>query len=210
MLREFCSENLRGIPEAIRAGAGRIELCDDLSVGGITPSEAVMGKAVAMAHELGARVMVMIRPRGGNFSYTEEELCAMEAAIGAARCHGADGVVFGCVREGRLDEASTLRLVHAAQGLDMTFHMAFDEVDKSLQPEVLRQLGEMGFSRVLTHGGPLSMSIDECLPHLRDLVRAAEGAIQIMPGGGVTWENVKRICDNLHVLEAHGTRIVDW
>lgn len=210
MLREFCAENLRGIPEAIKAGAGRIELCDDLSVGGVTPSDDVMRKAVSLSHEMGAKVMVMVRPRGGDFSYREDELRLMESAIDAARGRGADGVVYGCVCEGRLDVTSTQRLAQVAKGLDMTFHMAFDEVDEALQPKVLRQLGEMGFSRVLTHGGPLSKPIDACLPHLEELVAAAREHIAIMPGGGVTWQNCARICERLGVEEVHGTRIVAW
>jgi len=210
MLREFCAENLRGIPEAIEAGAGRIELCDDLSVGGVTPSTQVLRDAVTMAHERGAKVMVMVRPRGGDFLYGEDELRLMESAIDAARGRGADGVVFGCIKEGRLDLEATKRLACASQGLDMTFHMAFDEVDEALQPKALRQLGEMGFSRVLTHGGPLSKPIDACLPHLEELAAAAREHIAIMPGGGVTWQNCARICERLGVEEVHGTRIVAW
>ena len=210
MLREYCAENLRGVPEAIGAGAQRIELCDDLSAGGVTPSEEVMRTAVAMTHKMDAKIMVMVRPRGGDFSYSDDEQHLMETAIGVARKSGADGVVFGCVRQGHLDVAATRRLAYAAQGMDMTFHMAFDEIDESLQSEALGLLGELGFSRVLTHGGPLSKPIDECLPHLHDLVQAAKSVITIMPGGGVTWGNAGRICSYLHVDEVHGTRIVDW
>ena len=210
MLREFCAENLTNVREAILAGADRIELCDDLSVGGITPSNEVIAEAVALVHGLGAKVMVMVRPRGGDFTYGEEELSTMEKAIATARAAAADGVVFGCVREGLLDEVATRRLADAAHGLDMTFHMAFDEIDAPLQPAALQCLSKMGVSRVLTHGGPLSTPIDGCLPHLRGLVSAAGDSIRIMPGGGVTWENAERIATELGVSEVHGTRIVTW
>lgn len=210
MLLEFCAENLVNVQEAIEAGAGRIELCDDLSVGGVTPSHAVIEEAVALIHALGAQVMVMVRPRGGDFAYDDEELGAMERAIELSRTYRADGVVFGCARDGGLDEAATQRLAAAAAGLDMTFHMAFDEIAPDHQADALSVLADMGFSRVLTHGGPLTEPIDTCLPHLKELVMAADGRIRIMPGGGVTWENVRRICGELGVDEAHGTKIVAW
>lgn len=213
LLREFCAENLVDVEKAIRAGAARVELCDDLSVGGVTPSPDVIERAVDVAHGLGATVMVMVRPRGGDFAYDERELSAMEESIRMARGLGADGVVFGCVRDGALDEPATKRLVRAAADLDMTFHMAFDEIDPSRQAAALRRLDQLGFSRVLAHGGPLERPIDECLPRLREIARAskgcaAEGRIAVMPGGGVTWENAERICAELGAMEAHGTRIV--
>lgn len=210
MLREFCAENLTNVQRALEAGAQRVELCDDLSVGGVTPSEAVIKQAVELIHKRDATVMVMVRPRGGDFAYNEHEIEAMERVVAVARELGADGVVFGCVRDARLDEVATERLAHAASGLDMTFHMAFDEIDPAHQPEALRHLAELGFSRVLTHGGPLSQPIDLCLDHLRELVLLAGDAISIMPGGGVTWQNAERICAELGVLEVHGTKIVRW
>ena len=209
-MREFCAENLTGVREAIAAGAQRIELCDDLAVGGVSPTDEVIAEASATIHELGARVMVMARPRGGDFAYDEGELCAMERVIAVARAAGAEGVVFGCARDGHLDEGATERLAHAAEGLDLTFHMAFDEIMPEEQPAALHALADLGFSRVLTHGGPLTKPIASCLPHLRELIAAAEGRIVVMPGGGVTWENADEICELLGVSEVHGTRIVNF
>ena len=208
MLREFCAENLTGVAEALAAGANRIELCDDLSVGGVSPKRKVIKQAVELIHGLGGSVMVMVRPRGGDFAYSIGELAAMEQTIRDARELGADGVVLGCVRNGELDLVALQKLVSAAVGLDLTFHMAFDELPQDAQLEALPMLARMGFSRILTHGGTLSQSIDACLPHLRELVSAARGVISIMPGGGVTWENAQAICDELGVGEVHGTRIV--
>ena len=210
MLREFCAENLTNVQKALKAGAQRVELCDDLSVGGVTPSDTVIAEAVELIHEHGAMVMVMVRPRGGDFAYDGHEIEAMEHTVSVVRKLGADGVVFGCVRDARLDEAATARLARAASGLDMTFHMAFDEIDPIHQPEALRRLVELGFSRILTHGGPLSQPIDACLGHLRDLVLLAGDAISIMPGGGVTWQNAEHISAELGVSEVHGTKIVHW
>lgn len=208
VLREFCAENLVNVKEALEAGAQRIELCDDLAVGGVTPMEDVIQQAVDLAHEYEAAVMVMVRPRGGDFAYDDEELRRMEHTVRMARVLGADGVVFGCVRDGMLDEDALGMLVRAATGLDMTFHMAFDEIRPELQASALQVLADLGFSRVLTHGGPLSLPIEDCMDHVRELVKAAGDTIAIMPGGGVTWENVERICDELGVGEAHGTKIV--
>ena len=208
MLREYCAENLKGVPEALAAGAQRIELCDDLSVGGITPCDEVIARAVQVVHAAGGAVMVMVRPRGGDFAYNEAELGAMERTIGVARAAGADGVVFGCVRNGMLDRVATARLATAAQGMDMTFHMAFDQVDRAYQPAVLGELVELGFSRVLTHGGALTEPVERCLPWLHELVRAADKRIAIMPGGGITWHNAEQICTELGVTQVHGTKIV--
>lgn len=208
MLREFCAQNLTNVPEALRAGADRVELCDDLSVGGVTPSDEVVFQAVECVHRLGGSVMVMIRPRGGDFAYGEAELLAMQRSIGVARSAGADGVVFGCVRNGSLDVEATKRLVDVSGGLSMTFHMAFDSIRPRQQPETLSDLAYLGFDRVLTHGGPLAISLERCVPHLRELVKAAGDAIAIMPGGGVTWRNAEDIGSALGVREVHGTRIV--
>lgn len=205
---EFCAENLVGVEDAIRAGASRVELCDDLSVGGVTPTGDVVARAVALAHGLGATAMVMVRPRGGDFAYDDAELSAMERTIALAGDLGADGVVFGCVCACSLDEAATERLARAASGLDMTFHMAFDEISPDRQAFALGWLADAGFSRVLAHGGDLARPIDSCLPHLKGLSRAAAGRISVMPGGGVTWENVDRVCEAVGASEAHGTRIV--
>ena len=208
MLREFCAENLVNVREAIGAGAQRVELCGDLSVGGITPSDEVIEQAVNLVHGLGATVMVMVRPRGGDFAYSEPEVVRMENTIRRARDLGADGVVFGCVRDGRLDEGATCRLVQTAKELDRTFHMAFDQIRPELQATALEKLARIGFSRVLTHGGRLELPIETCMPHLHELVDvAARYNIAIMPGGGVTWQNAHEVCTELGVSEVHGTRI---
>ena len=97
LLREFCAENFTDVPAAIEAGADRIELCDNLAVGGTTPSAGVIGAATVYAHEHGARVMTMIRPRGGDFVYGPAELQMMQSDIETACRLGTDGIVFGCL-----------------------------------------------------------------------------------------------------------------
>ena len=207
---EFCAENNTLVGRAIESGATRIELCDNLAVGGTTPSYGVIKETVELAHSHGVRAMVMIRPRGGSFEYDERELGIMETDIEVAAELGADGVVFGCLRDGWVDESANRRLLDRAQEMDVTFHMAFDEIMPSAQFEALDALVSMGFSRVLTHGGPLDEPIERCLPRLRELVAKAGNRIAIMPGGGVTWQNAESICAELGVREVHGTRIVKW
>ena len=99
ILREFCAENFTNVPAAIAAGARRIELCDNLAESGTTPSFGVIEHTVAYAHAHGARVMTMIRPRGGDFVYSEDELAMMEADVFSACEAETDGIVFGCLRE---------------------------------------------------------------------------------------------------------------
>ena len=98
MLYEFCAENFERVPAAIEAGAGRIELCDNLAVGGTTPSAGVISATVNYAHEHDARAMCMIRPRGGDFHYNQDELRMMEMDLGLAVSAGVDGLVFGCCK----------------------------------------------------------------------------------------------------------------
>ena len=118
MLYEFCAENFERVPAAIDAGAKRIELCDNLAVGGTTPSAGVISATVSYAHEHDARVMCMIRPRGGDFHYNQDELRMMEMDLGLAVSAGADGLVFGCCKPcaggWALDELTLGALVMAA------------------------------------------------------------------------------------------------
>ena len=98
VLLEFCAENATQVERAIACGARRIELCDNLAVGGTSPSPGVVAIAVELAHARSARVMCMVRPRGGDFVYTERELRAMELDLESSARLGADGVVFGCLQ----------------------------------------------------------------------------------------------------------------
>lgn len=215
-LREFCAENMELVPAAVAAGAERIELCDNLAVGGTTPSYGVIRAAVAYARPRGVAVMTMVRPRGGNFAYTDAELDIMCDDLAVACELDSSGVVFGCVRDGKLDCAATARLLDAAHAagerrgerVRVTFHMAFDEIEPGLQGEAIAWLAEHGVDRVLTHGGLPGTGIEGNLAHLRTLVEEACGRLTILPGGGITWRNGERIAAELGVRELHGTRIV--
>lgn len=208
LTREFCAENMELVPAAVAAGAARVELCDNLSVGGTTPSYGVIRAAVALAGERGVGVMCMIRPRGGGFEYTPDEAAMMRDDLAMAKRLGVTGVVFGCLRDGHLDRALTSELVELADGVDVTFHMAFDALPADEQLGAIDWLAGQGVSRILTHGGPAGTPIEDNLGRLRAYVDRAAGRVTILPGGGITWENAERIASELGVCEVHGTKIV--
>ncbi len=208
LTREFCAENMELVPAAVAAGAARVELCDNLSVGGTTPSYGVIRAAVALAGERGVGVMCMIRPRGGDFEYTPDEAVMMRDDLAMAKRLGVTGVVFGCLRDGHLDRALTSELVELADGVDVTFHMAFDALPADEQLGAIDWLAGQGVSRILTHGGPAGTPIEDNLGRLRAYVDRAAGRVTILPGGGITWENAERIASELGVCEVHGTKIV--
>lgn len=210
LIREFCAENIERVPAALVAGASRVELCDNLAVGGTTPSHGVIRAAVEMCRPAGAAVMCMIRPRGGDFEYSAAEARVMVDDLRHAADLGVDGVVFGCLREGHLDRGLTERLVGVAKerGLLATFHMAFDVLPAGEQLDVIDFLAAAGVDRILTHGGPAGTSIENNLARLRAHVERAAGRIVVLPGGGITWENAEAIAAALGVGEVHGTRIV--
>ncbi len=216
LTREFCAENMELVPAAVAAGAARIELCDNLAVGGTTPSYGVIRAAVTFARENGVDVMCMVRPRGGGFEHTAEEAAMMCDDLIMAKSLGVTGVVFGCLRDGRLDRELTSELVRLAHEdtpeapgrVDVTFHMAFDALAPEDQLEVIDWLAEQGVERILTHGGEAGTPIMDNLDRLHAYVERAAGRIIILPGGGITWENAEDVASALGVHEVHGTKIV--
>ncbi|KAF1302128.1 copper homeostasis protein CutC [Candidatus Enterococcus willemsii] len=211
MLREFCAENYSDLPQAIANGAKRIELCDNLAVGGTTPSTGVIEEALSYAGEKGVTVMTMIRPRGGDFVYNDIELKIMHTDLIEAKKLGTDGVVFGCLTPNNwLDEEALEMLIDNAEGLQITFHMAFDAIPVERQFEAIDWLAENGVTRILTHGGPSGTPIAENYEHLKALIAHAGDRIGILPGGGITFENAEEVAEVLGVTEVHGTKIVPF
>ena len=217
LIKEFCAENMELVPAAAAAGAARIELCDNLAVGGTTPSYGVIRAAVAHARETGTDVMCMVRPRGGSFEHTPAEAAMMRDDLIMAKSLGVTGVVFGCLRDGKLDAELTselIRLAHedtpeAPGRVAVTFHMAFDALAPKDQLAAIDWLAEQGVERILTHGGAAGTSIADNLDRLRTYVERAAGRIIILPGGGITWENAEDVAAALGVSEVHGTKIVN-
>ena len=208
LTKEFCAENMELVPAAIAAGAARIELCDNLAVGGTTPSYGVIRAAVAHARETGTDVMCMVRPRGGSFEHTPAEAAMMRDDLVMAKSLGVTGVVFGCLRDGKLDTELTSELIRLAHE-DVTFHMAFDALAPVDQLAAIDWLAEQGVDRILTHGGAAGTPIADNLDRLRAYVERAAGRIIILPGGGITWRNAEDVAAALGVSEVHGTKIVN-
>lgn len=211
MLREVCVENFTDIPRMIEAGANRIELNNDLGAGGTTPSFGVIKQSIKYAHQHQIPVVVMIRPRGGNFVYNDDEFTIMKQDLQVAAILGADGVALGCLTaDKQLDKVKMTELCAMARSLklDLVLHMAFDELSEDQQLELIPWLVEHDVTRILTHGGPLGTDILDNSVRLKKLISASDGKIEILPGGGITLENYERIATELGVTQVHGTKIV--
>jgi copper homeostasis protein len=203
VLVEACIDSVASALAAERGGAARLELCDNLFDAGTTPS-AGMISAVKAAVRI--PVFVLVRPRGGGFVYTHDELGVMRLDIEAAKMLGADGVVVGTLtRDARVDVEQLFSLVAAAGDLPVTFHRAFDLARD--QQQSLEALMQCGVSRVLTSGG--AGTALEGVGAIASLVRRAAGQIEVMAGGGVREENVQEIVQRTGAREVHvrGTRL---
>jgi copper homeostasis protein len=210
MLKEVCVENFTKVPEAIEKGAQRVELCDNLAVGGTTVSPGVAQVTMDYCRSRNVKVMSMIRPRGGDFVYNVDEIEIMKQDIIHLKEIGTDGVVFGCLtQDGWIGEEAMFTLLEAASGLEVVFHMAFDAIPADSQLKAIDWLVEHGVHRILTHGGPSDTKIEDNVDRLKTYIEHANGRIAILPGGGVTSGNLEEITSSLGVREAHGTKIVD-
>lgn len=206
---EFCGENLTLLDKAIAAGASRIELCDNLAVGGTTPSIGVIKEALKLTREKSVDLCVIIRPRGGDFVYTDSEVEAMLTDIGLAKDLGVSSFVLGALTEDRqLDQPVIQRLLAVCGDSEVVFHMAFDELAVSDQLEAIDWLSSQGVDRILTRGGSLDATLDQRFAHYHRLLAVAKGKIQILPGGGITLENRQLFLQQLGVRQLHGRRIV--
>lgn len=205
IIRELCLENFTKIPQALQAGVERIELCDNLAVGGTTPSYGVIEEAAKYVAESKITLAVMIRPRGGNFVYNSHELKIIETDTLKAVEAGAQNIVFGALTPDNEIDTDALETVSiAAQGLPITFHMAFDEVTD--QEKAIDQLVEFGVDKILTHGGPLDQPLNT--DKLKSLIDYAKGKINIIIGGGVNAENFENLAQLTGTNYVHGTKII--
>ena len=203
-LLEISVETAEAAVAAERGGAQRIELCADLRLGGLTPGEELMGQAREQAR---LPIFAMIRPRAGDFIYSQEEMAQIRRAIATAERLGMDGVVLGLLTEDpRVDVQRTRELVKLAQPLPVTFHRAFDDVadlDAALEDVI-----ETGAARILTSGG--APTAPQGLGALAKLVAAAGNRITIVPGSGVNASNILEVAQHTQAREFHsglGTRI---
>lgn len=204
ILVEACVDSVASARAAERGGAGRLELCDNLFDGGTTPSA---GMIVAVKAAVRIPLFVIVRPRGGGFVYTDEEIGVMQLDIEAARMLGVDGVVVGTLtRDAKVDAERLRSLVAAAGALPVTFHRAVDLVRD--QDQALETLIHERVARVLTSGGAPT-AIDGS-GAIAALVRRAAGQIEVMAGGGIREETVHELVARTNVQEVHvrGTRVV--
>ncbi len=199
---EVCVGNYSEAIAAFKNGGDRIELCDNLQEGGTTPSYGTIKKSIS---DIKIPINVIIRPRGGDFNYSDEEFEIMKEDIRICKELGVNGVVFGVLNDDNTIDIERNRILKEEAGnLSTTFHMAFDEIeDKNSAIDILANLG---IDRILTKGG--SSNAPNNLARLKELVEYAGDRIIIMPGGGVNADNREYIHNVTNAKELHGSKIV--
>lgn len=196
---EVCVETIQSIINAKAGGAYRIELCSALSEGGITPSYGMIETARKLGPE---KLHVLIRPRGGNFIYSQAEVDCMIKDIKKCKELGVDGVVIGALTEtGDIDIDACKKLMQSTEGMQATFHRAFDCCNNPTT--ALEQIISLGCTRLLTSGQ--ANSATEGCQLIKSLVNQANGRIIIMPGAGVNENNAKYIISTTGATEIHGS-----
>ena len=209
MIYEFCAENVTLLEKAMEAGARRIELCDNLAVGGTTPSYGVTKAAVELAANYDTTIMTMIRPRGGDFVYNDLEIAIMLEDIRLTAQAGSQGVVFGALTaDKKLDKPNLEKLIAASKGMEIVFHMAFDELSDEDQLAAIDWLSQDGVTRILTRAGVSGDSLEKRFAHYHRILEHAKGKIEILPGGGIDLDNRQTFIDQLGVTQLHGTKVV--
>ena len=203
MIKEACVETLEEAILAEKLGANRIELCSDLANDGLTPSFDQMKKS---CFTLKIPVMVMIRPRAGNFVYSDEEIRKMKSDIDQARNAGASGVVFGLLtKKNIIDKVNTRLLAEYAQPLPVTFHKAIDELENPVEG-IIELLKIRNIKRILTSGGkPTAM---EGFATIKEMIKTAGDNTIILVAGKVLDSNIHEIQKLTGANEFHGRRIV--
>ena len=201
MLLEVCVDSLDGCVDAEAGGADRIELCSALELGGLTPS---VGLLSAARRSVKIPVFCMLRPRSGDFGYSQSEVDTVLEDIRVLRAHGADGFVFGALtsRGHHLDMDVCREVRNATHSLPLTFHRAFDFISGSSPTENMEVVRNLGFDRILTSG--CEDNVDKGFQTLCNLNKAANGGIVILPGGGLNSSNVLMFKEN-NFAEIHSS-----
>lgn len=185
---EICIDSLESAKNAIEGGADRLEVCSALSVGGLTPS----GGLIVEIRKLNRTIPLyaMIRIRSGNFVYSDEELKAMMYDMEILRKCKVDGFVFGALTDkNNIDINACEKIISAALPLPVTFHRAFDLTNDPIQS--MNTIAHLGFQRILTSGQENNVLLG--LEQIKELLKAAPGNLIIMPGGGITKDNIETI-----------------
>jgi copper homeostasis protein len=196
-LLEISVETLEGAMAAERGGADRIELCAELAVGGTTPSAGLMVETRA---NVAIPIFAMIRPRAGNFVYSDEEFAVMRASIKLAKQLQMEGVVLGILTaERRVDVERTRELMEFARGREVTFHRAVDET-ADLQA-ALEDVVQTGATRILTSGGKRAAL--EGAGVITEMISRSRGRVTILPGAGINAENAAEVLRKTGASEIH-------
>jgi copper homeostasis protein len=199
MILEVCTDSVMSALEAQKGGADRVELCANLDMGGTTPGISTIRMA---RKNLETGLFVLIRPRAGDFLYSDMELEIMKEDILAAREAGADGVIFGILTpKGQVDMKRTTDLITLARPMQVTFHRAFDMTRDPFQS--LEDIISLGIERILTSGQKKSAIQGASL--IRLLVDQAGNRIGIMPGGGISETNIRQLAFQTGAAEFHAS-----
>lgn len=183
MILEICANSFESAHAAQLAGANRIELCTELSVGGLTPSHGLIEKVIS---ELNIPTHILVRPRSGNFTYSKEEFDVMLRDIEFCKKLGCAGIVSGFLTsENKIDSEKTKQLIEASDGMEFTFHRAIDWVENPT--DELQKLIDLKVNRLLS-SGQKPTAIEGILV-LKELQNLSKEKIEVMPGGGINLEN---------------------
>ncbi|MGI4803602.1 MAG: copper homeostasis protein CutC [Janthinobacterium lividum] len=196
---EICAGSITSALAAQHGGAYRVELCDNLKDGGTTPS---YGTLFLARKNIRIKLYPIIRPRGGDFLYSDLEFEVMKADVQQCRNLGCDGVVFGILKaDGEIDTKRCLELKEIAGSMGTTFHRAFDRCKNPYQ--ALEEIIKMGFERILTSGTENSAVKGASM--ISSLIKQAAGRISIMPGAGIRPENLRELIEQTGATEYHST-----
>lgn len=197
---EICLDSLESAIAAEKGGADRVELCDNLSEGGTTPSAGLIKSCKKYLKN--CKVHVIIRPRSGDFFYSSYHFEVMKEDILTAKYLGADGVVFGMLnRDGSIDMKRNRELVQLAHPMSTTFHRAFDFTPDPI--DSLEKVISLGFDRVLTSGHKDKVVDSRDL--IKKLVEVGDNRITILPGSGLREHNIEQFIKDTNVCELHMT-----
>jgi copper homeostasis protein len=196
---EIATSDFSTTKAAVAGGADRIELCANLAEGGTTPSYATIKKC---RETFSVELYPIIRPRGGDFLYTEEEFDIMKADVQLCKGFGCDGIVIGLLLvDGAIDIIRTKQLIDIAYPLGVTFHRAFDRCRDPFA--AMEQLIDAGCERILTSGQ--RPSVTDGVDLVAELNKKADGRIIIMPGSGVRKDNIKMLAEKTGCTEFHSS-----
>jgi copper homeostasis protein len=190
MILEICANSYQSAINAQKSGADRIEICSELSVGGVTPSYAVLKK---ISKEITIPIHVLIRPRSGDFYYSDDEIKIIKQDIKLCKELGFNGIVSGVLnKDNSININTTKELVELSKPLTFTFHRAFDCVSNPKQS--LEDLIEIGVNRILTSG--LKQKAEQGIEILKELHQLAKNKIIIIPGSGINATNIHLFKEN--------------